>query len=41
MPYAALGDAIFAHPTMAEGLGALLANVPQAERRAVPHRASA
>jgi pyruvate/2-oxoglutarate dehydrogenase complex dihydrolipoamide dehydrogenase (E3) component len=34
MPYAALGDAIFAHPTMAEGLGALLANVPQAARQA-------
>jgi len=41
MPYAAMADAIFAHPTMAEGLGALLANVPQAARRAVPHGASA
>jgi pyruvate/2-oxoglutarate dehydrogenase complex dihydrolipoamide dehydrogenase (E3) component len=41
MPYAALGDAIFAHPTMAEGLGVLLANVPQAARQAEPRRASA
>ena len=28
MPYSTLRDAIFAHPTMAEGLGFLLANVP-------------
>ena len=28
MPYLTLRDAIFAHPTMAEGLGFLLANVP-------------
>lgn len=28
LPYTALRDAILAHPTMAEGLGALLANVP-------------
>ncbi|NVB76905.1 MAG: FAD-dependent oxidoreductase [Kofleriaceae bacterium] len=28
MPYTGLRDAIFAHPTMAEGLGPLLANVP-------------
>lgn len=28
LPYPALRDAILAHPTMAEGLGALLANVP-------------
>ena len=41
MPYTALREAIFAHPTMAEGLGALLASVPQAARQAVPHRASA
>ena len=41
MPYSALRDAILAHPTMAEGLGVLLANVPQVARQAVPHRASA
>jgi pyruvate/2-oxoglutarate dehydrogenase complex dihydrolipoamide dehydrogenase (E3) component len=34
MPYSMLGDAIFAHPTMAEGLGVLLAGVPQAARQA-------
>jgi pyruvate/2-oxoglutarate dehydrogenase complex dihydrolipoamide dehydrogenase (E3) component len=34
MPYSLLGDAIFAHPTMAEGLGMLLASVPQAARQA-------
>jgi len=28
LPYTALRDAILAHPTMAEGLGVLLANVP-------------
>jgi pyruvate/2-oxoglutarate dehydrogenase complex dihydrolipoamide dehydrogenase (E3) component len=28
LPYTALRDAILAHPTMAEGLGALFANVP-------------
>jgi pyruvate/2-oxoglutarate dehydrogenase complex dihydrolipoamide dehydrogenase (E3) component len=28
MPYSTLREAIFAHPTMAEGLGFLLANVP-------------
>jgi pyruvate/2-oxoglutarate dehydrogenase complex dihydrolipoamide dehydrogenase (E3) component len=28
MPYAGLRDAIFTHPTMAEGLGALFSNVP-------------
>jgi len=28
MPYSKLREAIFAHPTMAEGLGFLLANVP-------------
>jgi pyruvate/2-oxoglutarate dehydrogenase complex dihydrolipoamide dehydrogenase (E3) component len=28
MPYSRLGDAILAHPTMAEGLDSLLANVP-------------
>lgn len=28
LPYMALRDAILAHPTMAEGLGSLLANVP-------------
>jgi hypothetical protein len=28
MPYPGLRDAILAHPTMAEGLGALFARVP-------------
>ena len=28
MPYTGLRDAIIAHPTMAEGLGGLFANVP-------------
>jgi pyruvate/2-oxoglutarate dehydrogenase complex dihydrolipoamide dehydrogenase (E3) component len=28
LPYAALRDAILTHPTMAEGLGVLFANVP-------------
>ena len=28
LPYTVLRDAILAHPTMAEGLGALLSNVP-------------
>jgi hypothetical protein len=28
MPYSTLRDAVFAHPTMAEGLGFLLSNVP-------------
>jgi pyruvate/2-oxoglutarate dehydrogenase complex dihydrolipoamide dehydrogenase (E3) component len=28
MPYTGLRDAIIAHPTMAEGLGALFSNVP-------------
>jgi len=30
LPYPMVRDAIFAHPTMAEGLGSLFANVPQA-----------
>ena len=28
LPYPKLGDAILAHPTMAEGLGSLFSNVP-------------
>jgi hypothetical protein len=28
LPYTVLRDAIIAHPTMAEALGALLSNVP-------------
>jgi hypothetical protein len=28
MPYPGLRDAILTHPTMAEGLGSLFANVP-------------
>jgi hypothetical protein len=34
MPYTGLRDAIIAHPTMAEGLGALFLNVPGAIRLA-------
>lgn len=32
LPYTALRDAIFAHPTMAEGLIPLFANVPSATK---------
>jgi pyruvate/2-oxoglutarate dehydrogenase complex dihydrolipoamide dehydrogenase (E3) component len=32
LPYTTLRDAIFAHPTMAEGLISLLANVPLATK---------
>jgi hypothetical protein len=28
LPYTALRDAIIAHPTMAEGLGALFSDIP-------------
>ena len=31
LPYTGLRDAIFTHPTMAEGLNVLLANVPAAK----------
>ncbi len=34
MPYTGLRDAIIAHPTMAEGLGALFSNVPADKARA-------
>jgi len=40
MPYSALRDAIFAHPTMAEGLDFLLANVPPRYAQPVTQRAS-
>jgi pyruvate/2-oxoglutarate dehydrogenase complex dihydrolipoamide dehydrogenase (E3) component len=30
LPYTVLRDAVFAHPTMAEGLESLCSNVPQA-----------
>jgi len=33
LPYTALRDAIFTHPTVAEGLTVLLANVPAKEAR--------
>ena len=33
LPCPAVRDAIFAHPTMAEGLGSLFANVPQPRAR--------
>ena len=29
LPYPCLRDAVLAHPTMAEGLGALFSNVPE------------
>ncbi len=35
LPYPGLRDAILAHPTMAEGLGALLSNVPARSERSV------
>ena len=41
LPYPKLGDAILAHPTMAEGLGYLFANVPPASTpRVTPDNAS-
>jgi pyruvate/2-oxoglutarate dehydrogenase complex dihydrolipoamide dehydrogenase (E3) component len=33
LPYPKLRDAILAHPTMAEGLGPLLASVPRHDRQ--------
>lgn len=36
MPYTGLRDAILAHPTMAEGLGALFSNVQPARARERP-----
>jgi pyruvate/2-oxoglutarate dehydrogenase complex dihydrolipoamide dehydrogenase (E3) component len=40
LPYARLRDAVFAHPTMAEGLGLLFSNVqPRAEQQAAPKAA--
>lgn len=36
LPYPKLGDAILAHPTMAEGLGFLFSNVPPASTSRVP-----
>ena len=40
LPYARLRDAILAHPTMAEGLSTLLAQVPpQAVQEGMPQRA--
>jgi hypothetical protein len=38
MPYPGVRDAILTHPTMAEGLGSLFANVPPT---ATPSRADA
>ena len=35
LPYTALRDAIFTHPTMAEGLNVLFANAPSATLRDV------
>ena len=39
LPYSALRDAVFTHPTMAEGLGPLFGGVP-ARTRASGHRSS-
>jgi pyruvate/2-oxoglutarate dehydrogenase complex dihydrolipoamide dehydrogenase (E3) component len=36
LPYARLRDAVLAHPTMAEGLGFLLANVPARNLQPTP-----
>jgi pyruvate/2-oxoglutarate dehydrogenase complex dihydrolipoamide dehydrogenase (E3) component len=33
LPYPAVRDAIFAHPTMAEGLGSLFSSLPQERAR--------
>jgi pyruvate/2-oxoglutarate dehydrogenase complex dihydrolipoamide dehydrogenase (E3) component len=33
LPYPVVRDAIFAHPTMAEGLGSLFSSVPQKRTR--------
>jgi pyruvate/2-oxoglutarate dehydrogenase complex dihydrolipoamide dehydrogenase (E3) component len=38
LPYTGLRDAIFAHPTMAEGLNVLLAKVPAARRMRSDHK---
>jgi pyruvate/2-oxoglutarate dehydrogenase complex dihydrolipoamide dehydrogenase (E3) component len=41
VPYGKLANAVLAHPTMAEGLSMLLANVPQRSRqRSTPERAA-
>src|SRR5258708_7538149 len=41
LPYQSVRDAIFAHPTMAEGLGTLFANVPpRSQQQAKPKRAA-
>ena len=41
LPYPMLGDAILAHPTMAEGLGFLFSNVPHVSTpRVTPDSAS-
>src|SRR4029453_4186562 len=36
LPYPRLGDAVLTHPTMAEGLGPLLSNVPRSVERVAP-----
>jgi hypothetical protein len=40
LPYTGLRDAILTHPTMAEGLIVLFANVPTKRPRRDPQRAS-
>jgi pyruvate/2-oxoglutarate dehydrogenase complex dihydrolipoamide dehydrogenase (E3) component len=40
LPYEKLANAVLAHPTMAEGLGMLLANVPRRSIRHAPERAA-
>jgi pyruvate/2-oxoglutarate dehydrogenase complex dihydrolipoamide dehydrogenase (E3) component len=41
LPYSRLRDAVLAHPTMAEGLGALFANVPPRSARKVTPKSAA
>jgi pyruvate/2-oxoglutarate dehydrogenase complex dihydrolipoamide dehydrogenase (E3) component len=38
LPFTVLRDAVIAHPTMAEGLGSLLSNVPDAPVRGAASR---
>jgi pyruvate/2-oxoglutarate dehydrogenase complex dihydrolipoamide dehydrogenase (E3) component len=40
LPYGKLANAVLAHPTMAEGLGMLLENVPRRSARRAPERAA-
>jgi pyruvate/2-oxoglutarate dehydrogenase complex dihydrolipoamide dehydrogenase (E3) component len=40
VPYGKLANAVLAHPTMAEGLGMLLSNVPRRSVAHTPERAA-